>query len=336
MINIAIVGYGYWGPKLFRAFNEDISCHVKYVCDKEKINLVKSYIKYDDAKSVSKLDILLNDKDLNAVVIATPISTHYELAKKFLKAGKHVLVEKPLATKVQHAQELIDLATKKNRILMVDHTFLYHSAVKEIKKLIISKKLGEIYFIDSSRVNLGLHHADASVIWDLMPHELSILLYWLDEFPVSVATFARGCINAKRPDTAFVNFTFASGTIANTHVSWLAPAKLRKTVIVGSKKMVLFDDTESIEKVKIFTKGAKANKSLAFKDPKVDYFYGNIVSPLLKHYEPLAVVANHFISCIATGSTPLTDGINGLRVVKILEAIQKSLDRESRVVRVKL
>lgn len=335
MINLAIVGYGYWGPKLFKVFSENSSCNVKYICDSERINIIKLHIRYSNVESVSDLNILLKDEALDGVVIATPISTHYQIAKQFLKAGKHVLVEKPLATKTVQVQELMDIAAYKKRVLMVDHTFLYHSAVSEIKQQITSKKLGDIYFVDSARVNLGLYHSDASVIWDLMPHDLSILLYWLDELPISVATFAKGCVNKQMPDVAFVNFNFPSGILANIHVSWLAPAKLRKTVIVGSKKMIVFDDSEPVEKIKIFEKGVKCNDKQPFADSKVEYFCGDITSPVLEQYEPLGVMANHFIYCIATGTKPLTDGDNGLRVVKVIEAIQKSIDEKGKIVHIK-
>ncbi len=335
MINIAIVGYGYWGPKLFKVFSENMNCRVKYICDKEKINIAKNHIKYFGIQSISDINIILKDKEIDAVIISTPIATHYELAKKCLEAGKHVLVEKPLTVRAIDAQRLLDAAAHKKLTLMVDHTFLYHSAVIGIKEIIRSKKLGSIYFIDSSRVNLGLYHSDTSVIWDLMPHDISILLYWLNEEPDSITAFAKGCVNSQRPDIAFVNFAFPSGVIANIHVSWLAPAKLRKTVIVGSKKMVLFDDTEPVEKVKIFEKGVKADDHSAFRDAKIDYFYGDVVSPLLRNYEPLAVMADHFISCIATGDKPLTGGTNGLNVVKILETIQKSVNQKGKTVKIK-
>jgi predicted dehydrogenase len=335
MINIAIVGYGYWGPKLFKAFSENMACFVKYICDKDEINLAKNHIKYHGTKSTRDIEVLLKDPDLTAVVIATPISTHYELAKKFLQAGKHVLVEKPLASKVEDAQELIDLAKRKKLILMVDHTFIYHSAVRKVKELISSGKLGEIYFIDSSRVNLGIYHPDASVIWDLMPHDVSILVYWMAELPISVAAFAKGCINPNKPDVAFVNFQFASSVLANINVSWLAPAKLRNIVIVGSEKMVLFDDDEPVEKIRIFQKGVKSEKKSDISDVKIDYFHGDIVSPLVVHYEPLAVMANHFISCIAKNEEPLTSGREGLEIVKVLAAIQKSVDNKGKLIKIK-
>jgi predicted dehydrogenase len=256
--------------------------------------------------------------------IATPISTH-SLAKDALLAGKHVFVEKPMTSTAATAAELASLAETSGLILMVGHTFVFSPPVRRVKDIIDSGELGKILFVTSSRVNLGLHQRDVSVIWDLAPHDLSILQYWLEETPSTVAVAGRACINPGIPDVAFVNLRFPSGVLAELQVSWLSPVKLRRTVVVGSQKMLLYDDTENVEKVKIFDHGVDFKDPETFGEYQLSYRTGDIVSPKIAGTEPLFLEASHFLDCLETGQRPITDGRAGLAVVASLEAAEECL-----------
>ena len=318
-MKIAVIGCGYWGPNLVRNYLECQGCSIEWVCDKSELQLKKLKSKHPYLKTCRDHNVLLEDDQIDAVVIATPISTHYDLAKTALIKGKHVFVEKPLAHSSIAAQELVHLAEKKDRILMVGHTFLYSPPVIKVKEIIESGELGKIHYISSSRVNLGLHQRDASVIWDLAPHDFSILFYWLDEEPSNIFVFGKACIRSNIPDIAFINLDFPSGVISEVQLSWLSPVKLRRTVVVGSKKMLLYDDTEGVEKVKIFDHGVSFVDPQSYGEFQLSYRTGDIVAPRLESYEPLFAEANHFLDCIKTGEQPRTDGECGLKVVKALE-----------------
>jgi predicted dehydrogenase len=322
---VALVGYGYWGPNLLRNYIELQGAWVQWVCDSDPAALKRVASRYPSVPCTSDYQQVLGDTQVDAVVLATPISTHYPLAKQALLAGKHVFVEKPLAGSTAEANELVHLAEASGLTLMVGHTFVFSPPVRLVKQIIDSGELGDIYFITSTRVNLGLHQKDVSVIWDLAPHDLSILHYWLGETPRTVSAIGRACITPGIPDVAFVNLTFPSGVVAELQVAWLSPVKLRRTVVVGSKKMLMYDDTESVEKVKIFDHGVDFRDPQTYGEYQLSYRTGDILSPKVAGTEPLFLEASHFIECLETGSRPITDGTDGLTVVAALEAADHSL-----------
>jgi len=325
MTNVAIIGHGYWGPNLLRNYLEVPGVSVKWVCDLRPEALDKVRRRYPAQATTLSYDEVLEDPAVDAAVIATPISTHFELAKAALEAGKHVFVEKPMTSSRAGAEELVRLAHRTGLTLMVGHTFVFSPPVRKLGDLIHGGELGDIHFITSSRVNLGLHQKDVSVVWDLATHDLSILYYWLGEAASTVYVTGRGCIVPNIPDVAFVNLRFPSGVIANIDIAWLSPVKLRRTVIVGSQRMALYDDTESVEKVKVFDHGVDYKDPQTFGEFHLSYRTGDIVAPKLDNVEPLFAEATHFVECVTTGRRPITDGIAGLRVVASLEAAEKSL-----------
>ena len=318
-IGIGIVGYGYWGPNLVRNYLECQDCTIRWVCDKSEIQLKKLRKKHPYLKTSQSFQTLIDDEQTDAIILATPITTHYSLAKAALLKGKHVFVEKPLAHSSKKAQELSSIAETEGRVLMVGHTFLYSPPVIKVGEIIKSGELGKIHYISSSRVNLGLHQRDASVIWDLAPHDFSILFYWLGEEPSDISVFGKACVKPGIADIAFVNLSFPSGIVAEVQLSWLSPVKLRRTVVVGSKKMLLYDDTEGVEKVKVFDHGVNFVDPQSYGEYQLSYRTGDIVAPRLESYEPLYAEANHFLECIETGKQPRTDGDCGVKVVKALE-----------------
>ena len=325
-ITVGLIGYGYWGPNLLRNYMELGTARVKWVCDLSPEHLSKAAIRYPSLLTTTSVDDLLGDPEVDAVLIATPISSHHQLALRSLRAGKHVFVEKPLATSVIECDELCEAASARDLVLMVGHTFVYSPPVRAVKQILDAGELGDVYFITCSRVNLGLHQRDVSVVWDLAPHDLSILEYWLGESPSSVQAMGRSCINNGIPDVAFLSVHYASDVIAELQVSWLSPVKLRRTIIVGSKKMLMYDDTESVEKVKIFDQGVDYRDPETFGEFQLSYRTGGIYSPKVESAEPLSVEATHFIDCVMTGACPITDGAAGRSVVAALEAAQRSLD----------
>ena len=326
MIKIGLVGAGYWGNNLIRNFMDSKKCSLDVICDIDKVKLLNVKKKYPRLRTTTKCSDLVEDKDIDAIVIATNVNSHHYLAKRALENMKHVFVEKPMTDSVKGAEELVEIAEKNKLTLMVGHTFLYSPPVVKIKSILNNDDVGNIYYISSSRVNLGIHQKDVSVIFDLAPHDFSILLYWLDEIPVKVSCVGYDYIQKGIPDVAFINLKFASGIIAHVEVSWLAPSKLRRTTIVGKKKMILYDDTESIEKVKIYDEGVDVLNPESFGEFQLSYRVGDVVSPRLNHTEPLAEEVDHFCNCIKTGEKPRSDGINGLEVVKLLEAAERSLN----------
>ena len=325
MTTVAIIGHGYWGPNLLRNYMEVPGVSVKWVCDPLPEALDKVRRRNPAQATTESYDEVLADAAVDAVVIATPISTHFELAKAALEAGKHVFVEKPMTSSTANAEELVRLAHRTGLTLMVGHTFVFSPPVRKLGELIHSGRLGDIHFITSSRVNLGLHQKDVSVVWDLATHDLSILYYWLGESASSVYVTGRGCVVPDIPDVAFVNLRFPSGVIANIDIAWLSPVKLRRTVIVGSQRMALYDDTESVEKVKVFDHGVDYKDPATFGEFHLSYRTGDIIAPKLDTVEPLFAEASHFVDCVTTGKRPITDGVAGLRVVASLEAAERSL-----------
>ena len=322
---VGLIGYGYWGPNLLRNYAELGTARLKWVCDLRPERLERAVTRYPSLLSTTRVSDVLDDPEVDAVLIATPISTHHPLTMQALRAGKHVFVEKPLATSVAECDEMCEAAEERNLTLMVGHTFVYSPPVRTVKRLLEAGELGDVFFVTCSRVNLGLHQTDVSVVWDLAPHDLSILEYWLGEAPLSVQAMGRSCINNGIPDVAFLNVRYGSGIVAELQVSWLSPVKLRRTIIVGSKKMLMYDDTESVEKAKIFDQGVDFDDPETFGEFQLSYRTGDIFIPRVENTEPLSLEAAHFVDCCTTGACPITDGAAGRSVVAALEAAQRSL-----------
>jgi predicted dehydrogenase len=330
-VRVAVVGLGYWGPNLVRNLHELPIARVAAVCDLRRDALTSLALRYPALRATTRFDDILRDPAIEAVALATPVTTHYELASATLRADKHVFVEKPLAASSEDALELIQLAERKGLVLMPGHTFLYSPPVNLVRDLIDSGELGEIYFISTSRVNLGLHQPDVSVVWDLGAHDLSILRYWLGENPTDVAATSRGCVMPNTPDVAFISLRFPNGTIAHVEVSWLAPSKLRRTAIVGSRKMVVYDDTSN-EPVRIFDSGVDVPDPETFGEYRLTYRAGDIVSPHIDVVEPLSLELADFCSAIREGSEPRSSSRIGLDVIRTIEAVDRSLaEGEGRV-----
>jgi predicted dehydrogenase len=323
-LNVAVVGLGYWGPNLVRNLHEVPLVDRIVACDLRAERLDAISRRYPAVHTTTSYDEVLADGSIDAVLIATPVSSHHPLAAAALAADKHVFIEKPLAASCEEAQALIGLAERNGLVLMPGHTFLYSPPVMRIKEMIEAGELGEIYFVSTSRVNLGLHQPDVSVAWDLGPHDFSILRYWLDETPAHVSAVARGCIIPTIPDVAFIDLEYGSGTVAHAELSWLAPSKLRRTTIVGARKMVLYDDTSS-EPVRVFDSGADLPDPATFGEYKMTYRTGDILSPHLEAAEPLYRELEDFCSAILDGTVPRSSAALGLEVVRTIEAVDASL-----------
>jgi predicted dehydrogenase len=323
MIKVALTGAGYWGPNLARVLNQSRQCEFVSICDAAPKNLEKITRQYPSIKGYSDFDSMLAS-DADAVVIATPISTHYDLAKRALLAGKHVFVEKPLAHTAALAHELVEIAAEKRRILFAGHTFIYSPAVIKIKELIDSGSLGDIHYISLSRVNLGLYQRDVDVVWDLAVHDISILLYWLNESPIKGASFGRACIQRDKRDVAFLWLEFPSGVVVSNEISWLSPQKMRRTCVVGSKRMVVYDDTDPAEKVKVYDRGVDFKEPDTFGEFQLSYRTGDVHIPNLDNSEPLLKEVESFISSIETGQPPITSGAFGAKVVEVLELVNRT------------
>jgi predicted dehydrogenase len=326
-VRIAVVGLGYWGPNLVRNLYELPDAKLVAVCDLAADRLDRIGRRYPDVRRTTSYDELLEDPSVDAVAIATAVGTHFKLAMAALEAGKHVFVEKPMAGSVDEAELLIATARGRGLTLMPGHTFLYSPPVNAVHDLIRTGALGEIFFVSMSRVNLGLHQSDASVIWDLGPHDLSILRYWLGESPVSVSAMTRCCVMPDVPDVAFVNLQYASGAVAHVELSWLAPSKLRRTAIVGSEKMVVYDDT-SVEPVRVFDSGVTLKTPANFGEFRLTYRTGDILSPRIDGTEPLQIEMEDFCATIADHREPRSSMQLGLDVLRVIEAIDRSLDSD--------
>ncbi len=318
MIKAGLVGLGYWGPNLARVLNQTPRCEFTACCDMDSRRLERITRQYPTLKGYRALEDLLNS-DIDAVAIATPIGTHYEVARQALHHGKHVFVEKPLADSSERARELVELAQVVDRTLMVGHTFCYSPPVVKVKELIDSGSLGDLLYLSFSRVNLGLYQKDVDVVWDLAVHDISILLYWLDETPISASSFGRACVQSAKRDIAYLWFQFPSGRVASVEVSWLSPQKLRRTCVVGSKRMIVYDDTDPSEKVKVYDRGVILHKPETFGEYQLTYRMGDMVAPNLANAEPLLLEIEHFLACIETGDTPRTNGKFGAEVVAAIE-----------------
>lgn len=325
-LNVGVVGVGYWGPNLIRNFAALPDCRAKYACDVDAGRLEHMKSLYREIEAVTDYDVLLNDKDLDAIAVATSVSKHYELAKKSLLAGKHTFIEKPMASSVAECRELIDLAEKNNLTLMVGHTFIYTSAVRKIKEIVDRGDLGELYYISTRRLNLGLFQKDINVAWDLAPHDISIILYLMGKAPESVNCQGKAHITPGIEDVTNMSLSFGDGGFATVHSSWLDPNKIRVMTIVGSKMMIVYDDTEPLEKIKIYDKRVERPPHYdSFAEFQYSYHYGDMYSPYLKQNEPLRVECQHFLDCIRSGEKPDSSGYEGLQVIEILEASSLSL-----------
>ncbi|MDD5195584.1 MAG: Gfo/Idh/MocA family oxidoreductase [Candidatus Omnitrophica bacterium] len=333
-LNIGIIGCGYWGKNLIRNFMEIQNCRLAAVADTDKKAL--QYIKLRHPSLIAYTDYkdLIASNIISAVVIAAPAQEHYRMAKEAMLAGKHVLVEKPLATSAREAQKLVLLARKKNKILMVDHTFLFTGAVRKMKEIIEAKELGRILYYDGVRINLGLFQKDVNVLWDLAPHDLSIMSFLLDKKPVQVSAIGVAHLKKGIENIAYMTLGFKDDLIAHFHFNWLAPAKVRLTLIGGSEKMIVYDDTEPSEKVKVYERRVKVMHSPEGEyKPNYDYRIGDMWAPKIDLAEALRYVCEEFISSINECRRPLSDGEFGLRIVKILEAAKKSIINNGKIVK---
>ena len=328
-IGIAVVGFGYWGPNLARNIVERSEFRLAGLCELDPRRQAEFAKRHREARVHSDFDGLLKDVDVAAVAIATPPRTHYELARRALDAGKHVLVEKPLAIRPSEAADLIRLAESVDRILMPGHTFVYSPPVNKVRELIASGEIGEVYFITSSRMNLGLYQIDG-VISDLAPHDVSILLYWLDRPVTRVAASGQSVFQHGVPETAFLTLTFAGGVTANLQLSWLAPRKLRQTVVVGSQRMVHYEDTSSDEAVRVYDRGldfTHAEAPATFGEYRLTYRTGDMVAPRIEAAEPLSLELADFARAITTGAEPRSNAALGLEIVRVLKAAATSIER---------
>ncbi len=323
MTKAALVGMGYWGPNLARVLNQSSNCDFVAACDSNPRNLEKIARQYPSLRAYSDFTDLLNS-DVDAVLIATPISTHYDLAKLALLAGKHVFVEKPLAHSAALARELVEIAADRKKTLFAGHTFIYSQPVTKVKELIDSGHLGEVFYISLSRVNLGLYQRDVDVVWDLAVHDISILLYWLGEAPVRGASFGRACVQHDKRDVAFLWLEFPSGIVASNEVSWLSPQKMRRTCVVGSNRMVVWDDMDPAEKVKVYDRGVEFTQPQTFGEFQLSYRMGDMNAPYLGNAEPLVKEVEHFIHCLESGESAITSGEFGAQVVEVLELVDRT------------
>jgi len=324
MIRVGVIGYGYWGPNVVRNLYGLDSCKVVAVCDKSSNALLRARNTYPSVEATEDSSRILKGKDIDAVAVVTPVWTHYELAKAALENGKHVFVEKPFTSTTAQAEELIELAARKNLKIMVDHTFLFTGAVRKIRELIDKDVLGDLYYYDSLRVNLGLFQHDVNVIWDLAPHDLSIVDYLIREKPQAVVATGECHLNGLE-DVAFITIYFPRNVIAHINVNWLSPVKVRTTLIGGEKRMVLWNDLEADEKIKVYDKGVDIQGREGLHQLLVSYRSGDMWAPQVERTEALTVEMRYFLDCLLNNQTPFNDGEAGLRVVRMLEAADKSL-----------
>ena len=331
MIRIGVIGYGYWGPNIVRNLHGLDSTQVVAVCDGSPKAQERARRAFPGVHVTSEVSEIVLSPSIDAVAIVTPVWSHFELAKAALENGKHVFVEKPFTSNVAQAEELIELAEKKNLKIMVDHTFLFTGAVKKIRQLIDQGELGELYYYDSTRVNLGLFQHDIDVMWDLAPHDLSIMDYLIHKEPEAVVATGESHLNS-HADVAYLTVYFPQKTIAHINVNWLSPVKVRTTLIGGEKKMLVWNDLEADEKVKVYDKGVQMTSQEGVYDLLVSYRSGDMWAPKIEHTEALKVELKYFMDCIENNQTPFNDGVAGLRVIRLLEAAKVSLKRRGEIV----
>jgi len=336
MINVGVVGCGYWGPNLIRNFVTYPGTNVVWACDLNEERLVKILSPYPNIRRTTDLSDILSDDTVHAVAIATPVNTHYPLAKASLESGKHVLVEKPLASNVSQGEKLIAIAEKNNVQLMCDHTYCYTGAVRKIKEIVDSGSLGDILYYDSVRINLGLFQQDVNVIWDLAPHDLSILDFLIDHKPILVSAHGVSHAGNHIENIAYISMSYQNSFISHFHVNWLSPVKIRTTIIGGSEKMLVWNDLDNAEKIKVYDSGIKVKKEEADIREKllISYRSGDVHAPRVDHTEALSLLVKEFADCIEEGRPPLTDGGAGLRVLRILDAAERSIKADGASVRI--
>jgi predicted dehydrogenase len=332
MIRVGVIGYGYWGPNIVRNLHGLDSTVVEAVCDKSEAALSRVRKSYPAVKTCTDSSEILTSTAIDAVAVVTPVWTHYELAKAALQNGKHVFVEKPFTSNAQQAEELVELAARKNLTIMVDHTFLFTGAVRKIRELTESGALGDLYYYDSLRVNLGLFQHDVSVIWDLAPHDLSIMDYLIKGAPEAVVATGERHLNGVE-DIAFMTIYFPGSVIAHINVNWLSPVKIRMTLIGGQKKMLVWNDLVADEKIRVYDKGVKFSSGDGIRELLVNYRSGDMWAPQLEQLEALRVELDYFADCITNQKTPFNDGHAGLRVVRVLEAADKSIKKRGELIR---
>lgn len=328
MVRVALVGCGHWGPNYIRILQFMDDVEVAWVCDRSPEALQKIQRQYPRLHTITDFSEVLGNPKVDGVIIATPATTHFDLVKEVLGAGKHVLVEKPLALKVEEAQELVSLSEASKRTLMVGHTFLYNPAIRKMKECVEKGMLGKIYYLQSARTHLGLIKNDVSAVWDLAPHDVSIFSYLLGQGPKRVSAVGASHLNEKLHDVAFINLSYDHKILGNIHISWVDSNKLRQVAVIGSKARILFDDLNPLERIRIFEKGVSLDKPYTtFGEFQLLLRDGDIISPKIEAEEPLRNVCLEFLEAIRTGKRPLTDGRNGLEVVRTMCAIEKSIER---------
>ena len=336
MIGVGVVGYGYWGPNLVRNFWAIPDAQLRWVCDLQTERLAGLRSRFPSIEITENFEDLLNDSKVDAIAIATPVSSHFKLAMRALKAGKHVLVEKPIAATVEEAQRLVDEAERRGLVLAVDHTFLHTGAVRKMREL--AAHIGTIYYYDAVRVNLGLFQQDSSVIWDLAVHDLSIMDHVLPQRPTAVSATGMSHVPGEPENIAYLTLFFSDTLIAHIHVNWLAPVKIRRTLLAGSKQMIVYDDIEPSEKIKVYDKGItlspKGRSGDAVNSMKVGYRTGDMLAPQLDMTEALERELREFLVCIGTGARPTADGRSGLRMVRLLDAASRSLAQRGAIIQI--
>jgi predicted dehydrogenase len=332
MINVGVIGYGYWGPNIIRNFSNADGARVVAAADKKPEALDKIKKMYPDIRCSTSADDVITAPDIDCVAVVTPVSGHYPLSKKVLESGKHLFVEKPFTATVAQAEELVNLAEQKNLLIMVDHTFLFTGAVRKMKELIDDKVLGTIYYYDSTRINLGLFQHDVNVVWDLAPHDFSIMHYLIPETPEAIVATGQSHVYDKE-NVAYITVYCTNKMIAHFNVNWMSPVKVRNTLIGGEKKMLVWDDVAPDEKIKVYDKGVEVKNAEGIYELLVSYRSSDMWSPKVNPTEALKLECNYFVDCINKGTKPFNDGVAGLQVVKMLEACDTSLKNKGQMVR---
>jgi len=331
MVNLGVIGYGYWGPNIVRNFSGHQDCKVVAVCDNNPAALARVLGRHPGVRVTTDVDDVVTAPDIDLVAIVTPVSYHYQLAKKALENGKHVFVEKPFTATSAQAEELIELAERNSLQIMVDHTFLFTGAVRKIKQLVDEGALGALYYYDSTRVNLGLFQHDVNVLWDLAPHDLAIMDHLIGQEPELVVATGSAHVNSFE-NIAYLTVYFPNNVLSHINVNWLSPVKVRTTLLGGQKKMLVWNDLDPAEKVRVYDKGAVSNTDLGVRQALVSYRTGDMWAPKLEELEALHIETRYFLDCINNGMKPFNDGQAGLRVVRILEAAELSLNQHKEIV----
>lgn len=326
MVKVAVVGAGYWGPNLIRNFHSIRENCLRYVCDQDESALNRLRNFFPDVEFISDYDLILNAPEIDAVVIATQPTSHFPLAKQALEKGKHVFVEKPMALRTSEAELLLSTSKAQNRVLMVGHLLRYHPAVGLLKQYVDEGELGEILYIYSTRVNLGKVRYDENALWSFAPHDVALILHLMESRPTAVSAVGQSYLREGVEDVVFLTILFEQKRMAHAHVSWLDPHKIRKLTVVGNRKMAVFDDMEASEKIRIYDKGVDFSPGHRSYEDALSLRTGDILIPRVKMREPLRIECEHFLECVEKGTTPLTDGEEGVAVVRVLEAAQKSLE----------